>query len=459
VKMLQLIDPPGKSICCCDVSKKSGVPKMCALPVAVGKSHCVDFKTHSGKPKAEALFPAYFLTEMGRGRGGLVAYTTKCIGEEKVPTKLWTCFEDESKSKGRWVQLMNDLRVRAVVGSEARADARKVLFSGGESSVLKAVFTPKKIRALPGQDSVHESEEDASWERLGFKPSSPPQLRDLGAAIEVMPPPSSVEGKTLNFRRALEDIDTSFGKLRTFGSKQQTDISDTIDDVISKVNTLSLGHDTLDQRVGLAQGFGEEAGMSSVFEGLQYLHDEFKDSKETFRKFPYEKMVKALRTFETDLEVLQTSMTALDPASLLDAVKLLGHKLPVVEESQKMSFESLKTNILPQIMQVVKHSGGNNVRNGADGPPLWDRVLALESAAKGVSETNTVGNDTLHGVYDVLGDEMGSKAQLEKLMNRLDNLERENTSLRSKVDELTTRSSLEARTASDENDALSSGGG
>jgi hypothetical protein len=172
VKLLHMIDPPGKTICCCNVSKKSGVPKMCALPVAVGKSHCFVFKTNVGKAKAEALFPAFFITEMGGGRGGLVAYTIKCIGEEKVPAKLWTCFEDESKSKGSWVELMNDLRVRAVVGSEAKTEARKVLFASGESSVLKAVFTPKKIKVSPGPDSVHESGEDDSWEHLGFSLAS-----------------------------------------------------------------------------------------------------------------------------------------------------------------------------------------------------------------------------------------------------------------------------------------------
>jgi hypothetical protein len=188
VKLLHMIDPPGKTICCCDVSKKSGVPKMCALPVAVGKAHCVDFKTHAGKAKAENIFSAFFITEMGRGREGLVAYTTKCIGEEKVPAELLPCFEDESKSKGSWVKLINDRRVRAVVGSEAKADARKVLFAGGESSVLKAVFTPKKIKVSPRPGSVHESGEDDLWERLGFKPSSPPHLRDLGPVIEVMAP-------------------------------------------------------------------------------------------------------------------------------------------------------------------------------------------------------------------------------------------------------------------------------
>jgi hypothetical protein len=162
-----------------------------------------------------------------------------------------------------------------------------------------------------------------------------------------------------------------------------------------------------------------------------------------------------------------------------------------VEESQRLSFESLKTNILPAIMLVVKHSGSNKVRNGSDGPPLWDRVSALEAAAimlvvkhsesnkvrngsdgpplwdrvsaleavaKGVSGTATVGKDTFHGVYNLLGGEMGSKAQLDKLVNRLDNLERENTSLRYKVDELTSRSLLKTRTISDDNDALSSGG-
>jgi hypothetical protein len=136
---------------------------------------------------------------MGQGRGGLVAYTTKCIGDEKVPTEMWTCFEDESKSKGSWIELMNDLRVQAVVGSEAKADARKVLFSGGESSVLKAVFTPKKSKPFLGSDSGHESEEDDSWDRLGFKPTSPPHLKDLGLVIEVMSSPSSVEGKAVIF--------------------------------------------------------------------------------------------------------------------------------------------------------------------------------------------------------------------------------------------------------------------
>jgi hypothetical protein len=134
------------------VSKKSGVPKMCALPpVAVGKSHCVEYKTHAGKPKAQVWFPAFFITEVGQGRCSLVAYTTKCIGEEKVPTELWKCFDEELRSnKSGWIESMNDLRVWAVVGSEAKADARKVLFSGRESSVLKAVFTPKKVRASPG---------------------------------------------------------------------------------------------------------------------------------------------------------------------------------------------------------------------------------------------------------------------------------------------------------------------
>jgi hypothetical protein len=68
--------------------------------VSVGKSHCADLKTHAGKAKAGALFPAFFITEMGQGRGVLVAYTTKCIRAEKVPSELWQCFEDESKSKG-----------------------------------------------------------------------------------------------------------------------------------------------------------------------------------------------------------------------------------------------------------------------------------------------------------------------------------------------------------------------
>jgi hypothetical protein len=267
-----------------------------------------------------------------------------------VPTEMWTCFEDELKSIGSWIELMNDFRVRAVLGSEAKGDTRKLLFSGGKSPVLKVVFTPKKSKPSLGPDSVHESEEDDSWDRLGLKPTSPPHLKDWGPVIEVMSSPSSVEGKAVNIRRALEDIGTNCGKLRTFASEQQLGISDTIVDVISKINTLSSGHDTFDQRVGLAQGFGEDEGMSSVFEGLQHLHGEFEDFKDPFRKFPYDKMVNAMGTFETDLEVLQTNMTALDPTSLLNAVKALGHNLRVVEESQKLSFESLQTHILPGIM-------------------------------------------------------------------------------------------------------------
>jgi hypothetical protein len=190
---------------------------------------------------------------------------------------------------------MNDLRVRAVVGPEVKADTQKVLLAGGESSVLRAVFTPKKTKMSPRHGSVHDSDEYDSWKSLWLKPSSPPHLQDLGAVIEVMSSPSSVKGKALNFHRALEDIGTNFGKLRTFASEQQIDISDTFDDVMSKFNTLSLGHDTLDQRVGLTQGFG----VSSVFEGL---HDEVEDFKVPFRKFPYAKMVEPLGTFETDLE-------------------------------------------------------------------------------------------------------------------------------------------------------------
>jgi hypothetical protein len=288
------------------------------------------------------------------------------------------------------------------------------------------------------------------------KPASPPLLRDLGAVIEVMGSPSSVEGKALNFRRALEDIGANFGKLRSFASEQQVDISDTLDDLISKLNTLSLGHNTLDQRVGLAQGFGEDVGVSFVFEGLQYLHDKFEEAKEPFRKYPYDKMVEALGTFETDLEVLKANVTALDPTSILGTVKSLENKQRVIEESQRLSFDSVKNTILPEVMLVVKHSGGNKVRNGQDGLPLWDRVSALEASAKGVAGKDMIGKDTFHGIYDVLGDEMGSKAQLDKLVHRLDNLERENTSLRSKVDELTTMTLRETKKASD--DALSSGG-
>jgi hypothetical protein len=57
---------------------------------------------------------------------------------------------------------MNDLRAQVVVGPEAKADARKLHFAGGESSVLRAVFTPKKIKMSPGPGSVHESGEGDS---------------------------------------------------------------------------------------------------------------------------------------------------------------------------------------------------------------------------------------------------------------------------------------------------------
>jgi hypothetical protein len=107
---------------------------------------------------------------------------------------LWQCFEANLKAKSSWVELMNDLRNRAGVGSEGKADAHKVLFTG-----LKAVFTPKKVRSLPrGASSVLESEEDDSCEHLGLKPALPPLLQDLGAGIEVTSSPLLVEGNALS---------------------------------------------------------------------------------------------------------------------------------------------------------------------------------------------------------------------------------------------------------------------
>jgi hypothetical protein len=191
-----------------------------------------------------------------------------------------------------------------------------------------------------------------------------------------------------------------------------------------------LGCDTPDQRVGLAPGFGEDTGVSSVYERLQYLHDEFEDAKEPFRRCPYDRTVEVLLTFETDLEVLLFNVATLDPARLLNTVKSLEKKQRVLKESQKLLFDSLKNNILPEVlMYVVKNSGGNKVRNGLDKPPLWDRVSALGSSVSGISGKDMVGKDTFNGVYDALGDKMGSKAQLNKLVHWLDNLEWENTSL------------------------------
>jgi hypothetical protein len=194
--------------------------------------------------------------------------------------------------------------------------------------------------------------------------------------------------------------------------------------LISKLNTLSLDCDTL------AQGFGEDTGVSSVYEGLQYLHDEFEHAKEPFQRYPYDKTVEVLLTFEIDLEVLLSNVATLDPARLLNTVKSLKKKQRVLEESQTLLFDSLTNKILPEVlMYVVKNSGGNKVRNGLDKPPLWDRVPALESSGNGISGKDLVGKDTFNGVYDALGDKMGSKAQLDKLVHRLDNLKWENTSL------------------------------
>jgi hypothetical protein len=53
--------------------------------------------------------------------------------------------------------------------------------------------------------------------------------------------------------------------------------------------------------------------------------------------------------------------------------------------------------------------------DGQDRPSLWDRRLsALEASAKSVAGKDMIGKETFHEIYDVLGDEMGSKAHVDR---------------------------------------------
>jgi hypothetical protein len=182
----------------------------------------------------------------------------------------------------------------------------------------------------------------------------------------------------------------------------------------------------LGRRIGDPEGFSAEDAVTTAFDGLRFLHDQFETVTEPFARVPYAQVIEKLDRVETDLGLLNT-------VSHHDEIaQATGDILGKVAENKQQTlknFETLKTRF---IGPMAKFYGEAMHQNGT----IFERLGSVEAAVKGMSDDgNLFGAVSFMGGFTNSG-EFGSPRQVQDLEQRMKDLERLNVELTTELETL-----------------------
>jgi hypothetical protein len=381
-KVLCIEKAPGEEHCCVILLTSSGLPHFCAERVEQGgKGHC-RFGSHITKVQATAVpYPALFVMDPVRGKGGDPYYATKFIKAEGVPQDSAALMKEAETTGVECDDHLRRKRVKAVVGTEG-STARQLQFNGRET--LKVVYTPQRQRVKSENTGIGEDEiplsPDAtdSWQSVAqLTDAEPLEFKDISFVLSSPPADlsTSVAKKGKSTKKGLQDASTNFKDLKDHLKRQRSGVSADFRDIFGKLNTLSRAVDALDSRIGIRQGFGDKAGVSSTFEGLLYLQDAVAEVKS--RLWSYGSVV----TKVDDMTVIGEALDARTAKIKADTPRLatLNTKIKAIRNSITVSFHYLKEKFVRPMLQLHSRLTVNKDMSGAD---FLSRFALMETKVK-----------------------------------------------------------------------------
>jgi hypothetical protein len=333
----------------------------------------------------------------------------KFIRPTEAHPLFWKSFEDGEKTPQEWEGLFDRARLAQAIGKENAARLTGSNESGLRVDPIKYI-TPRKraISTSLHQDSPNDDNLDKSWE--GVQTAILPELPEFMAVDDTtLNSPASGAGKDIFVKRALQALQDNFSTLGEHLSTQSAHLTNNFEDVTNRLNVLAVESSSLGRRIGIPDGFGSEAAVTTTFDGLRFLLEQIKTVKEPFSRVSFTSVVDKLGKVESDLALLNTVRDQ-------DELENVKHEvLSQVAEKKKQTgntFETLKTRF---VGPMAKFYGEATSAKGT----IFERQGVVETAEKETSD-----DSNLFGSISYMGGltsnrEFGSPRQNQALEKRM----------------------------------------
>jgi hypothetical protein len=419
--LFYLASPLGEDYCGHAFGLTGGIPRFCCREVVSGTNGCVVVK-HAKTAKAVVAASTWFVT-VGVGTGPRAALTLKCVAKEEIPESLWPGLDHEEHDPEEWDRIFDEGRLSKKLGPGVLL-IPKDLGSGDDS--LLGVFTPNKKKLW-----LEEEDDEDSW--LAASPGLEPLASVLGPKKFSWSSEDTEKTKFSKISEALYKTDANFSKIEAHQTAEAEGVRESVTGLGQKLNSLGVQTSALRYQLGKPDSDMKENGVTNPFDGLRHLAERMTNIdhrlSSPFTQVSYSEVVARLGKAELTLNMFSTGHAVLIPR--LKEVQVMVDKLTgqTVSMFKKMIGEYLKP--FGEFYKTCMKKG----------PSIFDRIASIEkNMARTSIDAQTFGsirfpsNDAREDQDH--SNEAPTSLAFEKVMKRMNTLERRNVELSEQSDYL-----------------------
>jgi hypothetical protein len=400
-----------EKVCCGVISSGQGIRRFCTLSMPKGEKTC-GVVSHS--VKAKLVGNAFFVQTKVKGGSG--ALSTKTLSLDDIRREDRSYFFDAKLAPEEWEAKFDEAKLlkysaggpamTLIYGEKTSKEAQ------GEQRVPDYMPTPKKPRTVAEEDSPTSQE---SWVQL-------PSISEVKGLKTVLPATDDSPGRKA---KNIEAIGYNFNILQTSLPRMAEQSADSLAELREQFGKLAKAMQKVDRRLGVANGFGMMASVTSAFDGLRYLHEVGEERDAKFSKYPYDRVIRELAELDNQVASLQTVDRWTEEAT----------NLRKLNQQLANSVADLRNKTVSRLVEFY-HKFTTN-RSPIPGDLLSKELAQLQNS---ISVLESGGQSRPHTQvgFDFYGNQQGSSAQLDSILARLSKSEAENARLSTELQVLKT---------------------
>jgi hypothetical protein len=390
-------------VCCGVISSGQGIRRFCTSFCLKGEKTC-GVGSHSVKEKLKVN--SFFVKTKVKGGGG-AALTSKTLSMDDLLAEDRAYFQGRRHTPAEWASSFDHAKLAKYGNGKSLHERGADEIEDRATSVLDFMPTPKKPRVQDQSGEIVSSPTSPSWVEL---PSM--DEVELKAILSAAEDPSPSRKRT-NWDAVVHN----FAVLGTALPKMSESSSASLAELREHFERLAGAMQKVDRRLGHPEGFGMLASVTTAFDGLRYLHEVGEERNAKFVEYPYERLVKELQRMDSQLSTLQTVDRWAEEATEL-------RRMNAVLSQSVTDLKHKTVRNLVHFYQKFTTPG-----SAVPGDLLSRDMSRLQSAVSALESGNGQQRAPTQVGFDFHGNQLGSSAQMDNILARLDKAEADNARL------------------------------
>ena len=393
-----------KQVCCGVISSGQGIRRFCTIVLETGDDTC---GTSSHSVKAKVAANSFFVKTKVKGGSG--ALMTKTLRVTDMRAQDVSYFLKERNSPSDWETQFDKAKFLKYSGGPTMKSDQREVTEDQKPIVPHYMPTPKRSKTTLESDAPPFT--PGSWEPL-------PSMKEAMEGMQVVRP--ATDDTPGRKAKNVEAIGNNFDVLQKALPELAESSADSLSELREHFEILARAMQDFERRLGMPEGFGVMSSLTSAFDGMRHLHEVGEERNAKFVQYPYEKLIKQLSELDKQVSTLQTVDRWAEEATVL---RKMNHQVMSAVEELRNKTVSRLCEFYHKFTTVGAVTPGDLLSKEVS--ELRSSVVALESGAQGRPHTQ-VG-------FDFHGNQQGSTAQLDSILARLAQAERENARLSSEL--------------------------